>query len=173
MILVSVSWFISRLWSVVHRTLQHRMSSAIEHSVSCDTVCVDAPAVAAGVGAGGGLLYAAGGVPYTYHNGLAMFNPVLQTQQAAAAAAAAAFPDGYALSALPQMVSSSIYVLYLYTVLEFVHSFVCRPTVTLDPSTETVSLGVTQWSKCWERLWRGGDSVVPGYNLSGTKYSEV
>ena len=68
-------------------------------------LCVDAPAVAAGVGAGGGLLYAAGGVPYTFHNGLAMFNPVPQATQTGAAAAAA-FPDGYALTALPQMVSN-------------------------------------------------------------------
>jgi len=62
------------------------------------------------VGAGGGLLYAAGGVPYTFHNGLAMFNPVPQASQAAAAAAAAAaaFPDGYAVTALPQMVGHSL-----------------------------------------------------------------
>jgi len=59
------------------------------------------------VGAGGGLLYAAGGVPYTFHNGLAMFNPVPQAPQPAAAAAA--FPDGYALTALPQMVGLCLY----------------------------------------------------------------
>ena len=74
-------------------------------------VSADTPAVAAGVGAGGGLLYAAGGVPYTFHNGLAMFNTLPQAPQAPAAAAAAAFPDGYALTALPQMVSPSISVL--------------------------------------------------------------
>jgi len=59
------------------------------------------------VGSGGGLLYAAGGVPYTFQNGLAMFNPVPQAPQAAAATAAA-FPDGYAVTALPQMVSHSL-----------------------------------------------------------------
>jgi len=74
-------------------------------------VFADTPAVAAGVGAGGGLLYAAGGVPYTFHNGLAMFNTLPQAPQAPAAAAAAAFPDGYALTALPQMVSPSVSVL--------------------------------------------------------------
>jgi len=73
-------------------------------------VSADTPAVAAG--AGGGLMYAAGGVPYTFHNGLAMFNTLPQAPQApAAAAAAAAFPDGYALTALPQMVSPSVSVL--------------------------------------------------------------
>jgi len=64
----------------------------------------DAPAVAAGVGSGGGLLYAAGGVPYTFHNGLAMFNPVPQGPQAAATS----LSDGYALTALPQMVSITV-----------------------------------------------------------------
>jgi len=64
------------------------------------------PAVAGGVGAGGGLLYAAGGVPYTFHNGLAMFNPLPQLAPThAAAAAATGFSDGYALASLPQMVS--------------------------------------------------------------------
>ena len=67
-------------------------------------------------GGGAGLLYAAGGVPYTFHNGLAMFNPLLQHHAAgpAAGAAASAFTDAYALAALPPMVSNSATVIFLY-----------------------------------------------------------
>ena len=61
------------------------------------------------MGSGSSLLYAAGGVPYTFHNGLAMFNPVGLPQ--APQAAATALSDGYALTALPQMVSRTIYSL--------------------------------------------------------------
>jgi len=59
------------------------------------------------MGSTGGLLYAAGGVPYTFQNGLAMFNPLPQAPQTAAAAAA--FHDGYALTPLPQMVSPFVF----------------------------------------------------------------
>jgi len=69
------------------------------------------------VGTGGGLLYAAGGVPYTFHNGLAMFNPVPQPPQAAAAAAAAGFTDAYALAALPQMVSHCLSHLMFFIII--------------------------------------------------------
>jgi len=83
----------------------------------------DAPAVAAGVGSGGGLLYAAGGVPYTFHNGLAMFNPVPQAPQAAAAATG--FPEGYALTALPQMVGSTLMKFISLTSLQYAFCRTC------------------------------------------------
>jgi hypothetical protein len=54
--------------------------------------------LASGIGGTAAILYSAGGVPYTFQNGLAMFQP-----GAPAAAAANAIPDGYTLTTLPQM----------------------------------------------------------------------
>jgi len=83
-------------------------------------VYTDSPTVAAGVGSGGGLLYAAG-VPYTFHNGLAMFNPLPQTPQGSAGhPGTAAFPDAYTLATLPQVVSDLSYsLIYLLTLSPF------------------------------------------------------